>query len=82
MLLKFQLMRHFDKSVCCRENTEGFLDSHFDGDNFEQKSVATEMMILLYSLDLRFLCDHTCNNTLALRRNVIDNVRVSNAFSS
>ena len=47
MLLKFQLMRHFDKSVCCRENTEGFLDSHFDGDNFEQKSVATELIISL-----------------------------------
>ena len=25
--------------------------------------------------------DHTCNNTLARRRNVIDNVRVSYAFS-
>ena len=24
--------------------------------------------------------DHTCNNTLARRRNVIDNVRVNNAF--
>ena len=40
-------MRHFDTSVCCRENTEGFLDSHFVGDNFEQKSVATELIILL-----------------------------------
>ena len=25
--------------------------------------------------------DHTCNNTLARTRNVIDNVRVNNAFS-
>ena len=24
--------------------------------------------------------DHTCNNTLARKRNVIDNVRVNNAF--
>ena len=47
MLLKFQLMRLFDKSVCCRENTEGFFDSHFDGDNFERKSVATELIISL-----------------------------------
>ena len=46
MILKFQLMRHFDKSVCYRENTKGFFDSHFDGDNFEQKSVATERIIL------------------------------------
>ena len=46
MLFKFQL-RHFDKSVCCRENTEGFLDSHFDGDNFEQKFVATELITSL-----------------------------------
>ena len=28
------------------------------------------------------LYDHMCNNTLARRRNVIDNVRVNNAFSS
>ena len=47
VLLKFQLMRHFDKSACCRENTEGFLDSHFDGDNSVQKSVATELIISL-----------------------------------
>ena len=46
VLLKFQLMRHFNKYVCCSENTEGFLDSHYDGDNFEQKSVATELIIL------------------------------------
>ena len=26
--------------------------------------------------------DHTCNNTLAGTRNVTDNVRVNNAFSS
>ena len=26
--------------------------------------------------------DHTCNNTLAHRRNVIDNVRVNNTFPS
>ena len=38
MLLKFQLMRHFDKSVCCRENTEGY---------FEQKSVATKLITSL-----------------------------------
>ena len=43
----FHQMRHFDRSVCCRENTEGFLDSHFDGDDFEQNFVATELIILL-----------------------------------
>ena len=26
--------------------------------------------------------EHTCNNTLARKRNVIDNTRVNNAFSS
>ena len=40
-------MSHFDKTVCCRESTEGFLDSHFDGNNFEQKSVATDVIIFI-----------------------------------
>ena len=59
MLLKFQLMRHFDKSVCCCENTEGFLDSYFDVDKFERKSVATELIILhalLLGSALSLLC--------------------------
>ena len=28
-----------------------------------------------------YMYDHTCKNTLARMRNVIDNVRVNNAFS-
>ena len=50
MLLKFQLLRLFYKSECCREKTDGFLDSRFDGDNFEQKSAATVGWLVVLGL--------------------------------
>ena len=71
------------------EGVSRLVDSIVSHENTQNKTKRNKIKIIIicrrrYSEDNVMSCrpyDHTCNNTLARRRNVIDNVRVNNAFS-